>query len=107
MSDLTKIDVMFSDLESLERSLKSLLADRSRRSEERNALESRLTKILEENKGLRKRVAELEAENETLKTGSFGGSLSLFEQMSEHEKAIMAQKINDLILKINRHLINL
>lgn len=107
MSDLTKIDVMFSDLESLERSLKSLLADRGRISEERNALESRLTKILEENKGLRKRVAELEAENETLKTGSFGGSLSLFEQMSEHEKAIMAQKINDLILKINRHLINL
>ncbi len=104
---MTKIDIMFSDLEALERSLKSLLADHNRVSEERNALESRLTRILEENKNLRKRVAELEAENETIKTGSFGGSISLFEHMSEHEKAIMAEKINSLILKINRHLINL
>ncbi len=107
MSDLTKIDIMFSDLEALERSLKSLLGDHSRVTEERHALESRMSKILDENKNLRKRVAELEAENETLKSGSFGGSISLFEQMSDHEKAIMAQKINDLILKINRHLINL
>jgi len=107
LSDLTKIDVLFSDLDSLQNLVKALIADHNRAVEERNALESRLTKVLEENKNLRKHIAELEKESDTLKSGTFATHLSLFQEMSDHEKEILVQKINDLILKINKHLINL
>jgi hypothetical protein len=107
LSDLTKVDVLFNDLDYIEKSLKSLILDHSRVSEERSALEARLTRILEENKTLRQKVSELEAENESLKSGSMGLNTALFEKLSEHEKELMIQKINEIIVKINRHLINL
>lgn len=107
MSDLTKIEILLSDLEILESLAKNLIADHQRAVEEKTALESRLTKILEENKNLRKRVGELERDNESLKTGTYAANLSLFDQMSDHEKDILVHKINDLILKINKHLIKL
>ncbi|MBK7866744.1 MAG: hypothetical protein IPJ75_06980 [Ignavibacteriales bacterium] len=107
MSDLTKIEILLSDLEILESLTKNLIADHNRAVEEKTALESRLTKILEENKNLRKRVGELERDNDSLKTGSYAANLSLFDQMSDHEKDILVHKINDLILKINKHLIKL
>ncbi len=107
MSDLTKIEILLSDLEILESLTKNLIADHNRAVEEKTALESRLTKILEENKNLRKRVGELERDNDSLKTGTYAANLSLFDQMSDHEKDILVHKINDLILKINKHLIKL
>lgn len=107
MSDLTKIDVLFSDLDSLQVLVKTLISDHNRAVEERNALESRLTKVLEENKNLRKQISDFEKENDSLKTGTFAAQLSLFNEMSDHEKDILVQKINDLIVKINKHLINL
>lgn len=107
MSDLTKIEILLSDLEILESLTKNLIADHHRVVEEKTALESRLTKILEENKNLRKRVGELERDYDSLKTGTYAANLSLFDQMSDHEKDILVHKINDLILKINKHLIKL
>jgi phage shock protein A len=107
LSDLTKIEILLSDLEILESLTKNLIADHHRAVEEKTALESSLTKILEENKNLRKRVGELERDYDSLKTGTYAANLSLFDQMSDHEKDILVHKINDLILKINKHLIKL
>ena len=45
MSDLTKIEILLSDLEILESLTKNLIADHHRAVEEKTALESRLTKI--------------------------------------------------------------
>jgi chromosome segregation ATPase len=107
LSDLTKIEILLTDLETLETLVKNLIADNNRAVEERSALEARLAKVLEENKQLRKQLSSLERENEHLASGSFSSHFPFTEKLGDHEKEILVNKINDLILKVNKHLINL